>query len=223
MGRDAIRRAGRDPAGETRLVRFDGQPWWSQESDAASHFWDTSLAKCLITGNHYIMVTSHELTSSQAMCHQPIVASRHPPGSAASRREETCSWGDDVDRADGLPAFPPAGDRRRAGRVEPNPSDLTDSQWALVEPLLSPAMPGGRPEEHPRPEIVNVILHVVRTGCSWRQLPISSPPWETVYWHFKRWRDDGSLDALHNTLRAKVHAAQGRNEAPAAAISPPRA
>ncbi|MHB1712209.1 MAG: transposase [Acidimicrobiales bacterium] len=98
------------------------------------------------------------------------------------------------------------------------PSDLTDLQWALVEPLLSPAMPGGRPEDHPRIEIVNAIQYLVRTGCSWRQPPINFPPWETVYWHFKRWRDDGSLDALHNTLRGKVRVADDPDETPNAAI-----
>lgn len=61
--------------------------------------------------------------------------------------------------------------------------------------MLSAAKPGGRPEKHSRREVVNAILYLVRTGCSWRQLPKDFPPWETVYWHFKRWRDDGSLDA----------------------------
>ena len=52
------------------------------------------------------------------------------------------------------------------------PSDLTDAQWALIEPLLPPAKNGGRPEKHPRRDIVDAILYVVRTGCSWRQLPV---------------------------------------------------
>ncbi len=97
------------------------------------------------------------------------------------------------------------------------PSDLTDGQWALIEPLLSPAKPGGRPEAHPRREVVNAILYVVRTGCAWRRLPSDFPPWETVYWHFARWRDDGSLDALHDQLRSAVRATQGRHQAPSAA------
>jgi transposase len=98
------------------------------------------------------------------------------------------------------------------------PSDLTDAQWALVESLLSPAKPGGRPEAHPRRELVNAILYVVRTGCAWRQLPVGFPPWETVYWHFARWRDDGSLDALHDALREQVREAEGRKAKPSAAI-----
>ena len=67
-----------------------------------------------------------------------------------------------------------------------------DELWALVEPLLSAVKPGGRPEAHPRREVVNAILYLLRTGCSWRQLPKDFPPWETVYWHFKRWPVAGS-------------------------------
>ncbi len=66
--------------------------------------------------------------------------------------------------------------------------------------------------------MVNAILYLLRTGCSWRQLPKDFPPWETVYWHFKRWRDDGSLDALHDTLRERVREAEGRDAQPTAAI-----
>lgn len=98
------------------------------------------------------------------------------------------------------------------------PSDLTDAQWALVEPLLSPPKPGGRHEAHPRREVVNAVLYLLRTGCSWRQLPKDFAPWETVYWHFKRWRDDGSLDRLHDTLRERVREAEGREAQPTAAI-----
>jgi transposase len=98
------------------------------------------------------------------------------------------------------------------------PSDLTDAQWALVEPLLSAVKPGGRHEAHPRREVVNAILYLLRTGCSWRQMPKDFPPWETVYWHFARWRDDGSLDKLHDTLRDRLREAEGRQADPTAAI-----
>jgi transposase len=98
------------------------------------------------------------------------------------------------------------------------PSDLTNEQWALVEPLLSGAKPGGRPLAHPLREVVNAILYLLRTGCSWRQLPKDFPPWETVYWHFKRWREDGSLDRLHDALRERVREREGRAAQPTAAI-----
>ncbi|MFE3271253.1 transposase [Streptomyces sp. NPDC059215] len=64
---------------------------------------------------------------------------------------------------------------------------MTDEQWGLVEPLLSPAAvgaKGGRRETHPRRRIVNAIFYVVRTGFSWRQLPKDFAPWPTVYWYF---------------------------------------
>jgi transposase len=84
------------------------------------------------------------------------------------------------------------------------PTDLTDKQWKLIEPLLPAAKPGGRPESHPRREIVNAILYLVRTGCAWRMLPSDFPPWQTVYWYFKRWRDDDTLVRVHDELRAQV-------------------
>ena len=71
---------------------------------------------------------------------------------------------------------------RRKTRRQGYPSDPTDQQWQLVEPLLPAPTSGGRPEKHPRRLIVDAILYVVRTGCSWRQLPSDFPPWETVYW-----------------------------------------
>ncbi len=78
------------------------------------------------------------------------------------------------------------------------PSDLTDEQWSLIEPLLPAIRAAGRPEKHPRRDIVNAVLYVVRTGCAWRQLPTDFPPWETVYWHFARWVDEGSLQRVHD-------------------------
>ena len=92
--------------------------------------------------------------------------------------------------------------------------DLTDEQWALIEPLLPPPATAGRREKHPRREIVNAILYVVRTGCAWRLLPREFPPWQTVFWYFKRWRADGSLDRLHDALRD----ADGRDPMASAAI-----
>ena len=61
------------------------------------------------------------------------------------------------------------------------PTDLTDEQWALIEPLLPPPSTDGRPEKHPHREIVNAISYVLRTGCAWRMLPRDLPPWQTVY------------------------------------------
>jgi transposase len=98
------------------------------------------------------------------------------------------------------------------------PSDLTDAQWALIEPLLPAPRTGGRPEKHRRRDIVDAILYVVRTGCSWRQLPVDFPPWPTVYWYFARWEDDNLTERMLAVLRRRVRAAQGRNGEPSAGI-----
>jgi transposase len=98
------------------------------------------------------------------------------------------------------------------------PSDLTDEQWGLIEPLLPEPSAGGRPEKHPRWEIVNAILYVLRTGCAWRMLPHDFPPWQTVYGHFKRWRDDGTVDGVHDALRDRLRDDMDRDPMASAGI-----
>jgi len=100
---------------------------------------------------------------------------------------------------------------------ESYPSDLTDAQWELIAPMVEPR-PGGRPATHPRRRIVDAILYLNRTGCSWRQLPHDFPPWETVYWYFKTWTDDGLTDRIHDALRAAVRDAAGRDPMASAGI-----
>jgi putative transposase len=72
------------------------------------------------------------------------------------------------------------------------PSDLSDAHWEILEPLLPAPDPEGRPLVSARREIVNALLYVLRTGCSWRQLPHDLPPWQTVYWYLQRWQKDGT-------------------------------
>jgi len=104
--------------------------------------------------------------------------------------------------------------------AERYPTDLTGSQWALVEALLPsdpPRGPAGRPPRHDKRQIVNSILYQVRAGGAWRMLPKDFPPWQTVYGYFRDWRSDGTLDALHNALREQVRTKhQQRNPAPSA-------
>ncbi len=97
------------------------------------------------------------------------------------------------------------------------PSDLTDDQWALIEPMV-PVKPGGRPAKHPRRRIVEAILYVNRTGCSWRQLPHDFPPWDTVYWYFQRWNTNGTTDRIHDALRDAARDAAGRDPMASAGI-----
>ena len=98
---------------------------------------------------------------------------------------------------------------RRAGqRARGYPSDLTDAQWQVIAPHLPPEVPGRRaPRIWPLRRIVEGILYLDRTGCAWRYLPDSFPPWPTVYGYFAAWRDDGTLARLHDALRAQVRAA----------------
>ena len=76
----------------------------------------------------------------------------------------------------------------------------------------------GRPRIWPARRIVEAILYLDRTGCAWRYLPADFPPWQTVYWYFAAWRDDGTLARLHAQLRARTRTAAGRNPQPTAAV-----
>ncbi|WP_372346608.1 IS5 family transposase [Streptomyces sp. KL116D] len=101
------------------------------------------------------------------------------------------------------------------------PSDLTDEQWVLVEPLLPRARvgpKGGRREKHPRRRIVDAIFYVVRMGCAWRQLPKDFAPWPTGFWYFTWWHDDGTVERIHDALRGKVREADGRDAEPSAGL-----
>lgn len=98
------------------------------------------------------------------------------------------------------------------------PTDLTDKQWELLEPLIPDAKPGGRPREVDIREVVNALLYLNRTGCQWEFLPHEFPPSGTVYWYFKQWRDDGTWEAIHDALREQVRRAQGRQPSPSAGV-----
>ncbi|MGW4411899.1 IS5 family transposase [Nonomuraea sp. NPDC004702] len=98
------------------------------------------------------------------------------------------------------------------------PSDLTDAQWELIEPLPPDPNAGGRPEKHPRGEIVNAILYVVRSGCPWRYPPTDLPPWQTVYWHFQQWQAAGVTETPLAELRVKARRQADRADEPSAGI-----
>lgn len=84
------------------------------------------------------------------------------------------------------------------------PSDLTDDESHILEPLVIPIEESGRPAKHTRREIVNAILYVTRTGCQWRYLPHDLPPWETVYVYFQQKRLKGTWKRIHDTLRKQL-------------------
>ena len=100
----------------------------------------------------------------------------------------------------------------------PYPSDLTDAQWALLQPLLPPPPGGGRPATTDVREVVNAILYVDKNGCAWRALPHDFPPEGTVRDYFHRWRRAGLWERILDTLRQRVRCREGRPDGPTAAI-----
>jgi putative transposase len=98
------------------------------------------------------------------------------------------------------------------------PTDLTDKQWELLQPLIPASKPGGRPREVDIREVVNALLYLNRTGCQWQFLPHDFPPPGTVYWYFKQWRDDGTWEQIHDALREQVRQAEGREPSPSAGV-----
>ena len=98
------------------------------------------------------------------------------------------------------------------------PTDLTDAQWAQIEPWVPGPKPGGRPLTHSRRVIINAILYILHAGCAWRMLPKDFPPWSTVYGYFWRWSKAGLWQQIHNKLLALVRAQSGKAPQPTAAI-----
>lgn len=98
------------------------------------------------------------------------------------------------------------------------PSDLTDEEWALIEPLVPPARPGGNKRSVDMREVLNGLMYVLSTGCQWRAIPKDLPPRSTVYDYFDRWNCDGTLGRIHRELYVKCREQAGRKASPSAAI-----
>jgi putative transposase len=98
---------------------------------------------------------------------------------------------------------------------KPYPSDLTDQQWAIIEPLI-PVHAVGRPRINDMREVLNAIFYLSRSGCQWDMLPHDLPAKSTVYSHFARWRDDGTWQRIMDALRQTVRVAGGREPSPSA-------
>jgi transposase len=102
------------------------------------------------------------------------------------------------------------------------PSDLSDEQWAKLEPLLREPRgdrhAGGRPRKHSLRRVVDAVLYVVKTGCQWRQLPSNFPPWKSVHEDFRRWCRTGVWQRVVKALREEARKALGRTAEPSVAI-----
>ena len=98
------------------------------------------------------------------------------------------------------------------------PSDLTDEEWALVEPKIPPAKRGGGKRTVVMREVVNGVMYILSTGCQWRALPKDLPPRSTVHGYFDLWNWDGTLERIHHALYVKCREKAGRDASPTAAI-----
>lgn len=98
------------------------------------------------------------------------------------------------------------------------PSDLSDAEWLIFEPLIPAAKSGGRKREVDMREVVNGIFYVLKEGITWRALPHEFPPWQTVYGYFNRWRRAGVWEKMNDALRETVRILAGREVEPTAAI-----
>jgi putative transposase len=102
-------------------------------------------------------------------------------------------------------------------RQKAYPSDLTDAQWALLEPVIPPARPGGHPRTTDVRAVINALLYRNRNGVGWRALPHDFPHWRTVYEYFRAWAADGTWEKIHDALARRVRTRAGRRPAPSAA------
>ncbi len=100
----------------------------------------------------------------------------------------------------------------------PYPSDVTDEQWSLIESRIPPEKSGGRPRSVVMREVINGILYLNRTGCSWRMLPHDLPPWGTVHYYYRCFRLQGIWQDIHDRLREQTRVEAGKEKTPSAAI-----
>ncbi len=98
------------------------------------------------------------------------------------------------------------------------PSNLSDAEWECLQQHFPSRQTCGRPQTHSLREICNAIFYVLRTGCPWCYLPANFPPWQAVYYHFRRWRLSGTWYRLFTALREAERERVGRNAQPSAAI-----
>ena len=98
------------------------------------------------------------------------------------------------------------------------PSDLTDDEWALVEPLIPPGKTGGGKRTVVMREVVNGLMYILSTGCQWRAIPKDLPPKSSVYGYFDLWTYDGTLERIHHALYERCREREQREASPTAAI-----
>jgi transposase len=98
------------------------------------------------------------------------------------------------------------------------PSDLTNEEWALVEPLIPPGKRGGGKRTVVMREVMNGLMYILSTGCQWRAIPKDLPPRSTLYDYFDLWSWDGTLERIHHALYVECREKEEREASPTAAI-----
>ena len=98
------------------------------------------------------------------------------------------------------------------------PSDLTDAEWAMVQPTIPPAKRGGRRRSVDLREVLNTIFYVLSTGCQWNALPTDLVPKSTAYDYLDLWDWDGTLERIHHALYVASREQLGKEASPTAAI-----
>jgi transposase len=98
------------------------------------------------------------------------------------------------------------------------PSDLTDAEWALIEPLIPPAKKGGNKRTVDVRAVVNGVMYVLSTGCQWRYIPKDLPPRSTVHDYLSLWEWEGTLDRIHHVLYVQCREQAEREASPTACV-----
>lgn len=96
------------------------------------------------------------------------------------------------------------------------PTDMIDSQWNYIKALIPLAKAGGGPRTLNMRMVINANFYLVTTGIQWRMLPSEYPKWQSVYYYFRTWRDEGIWQRMHDTLRARTREKEGRHKHPTA-------
>jgi putative transposase len=82
-------------------------------------------------------------------------------------------------------------------KMQTYPTNLTENQWKVIENILN----DNRKRKHDLKEIFNAIFYLLKTGCQWRMLPAHFAPWNTVYYYYRQWKNNGLIEEIHEVLR----------------------